>query len=846
MRAGSALMLAAILFAQPSMGQKPVRPVAAAGGVTFDFTSISERRFASAFDQERNLLTGVSREGKASTSFSRTIPLPSFSGGVWRVSMRYRMRHLKPGVAFFRVQPGPWRPTKIPECGGTWGALSTVTETPPGTKALTLSLEFAPDSEVDFAYKDLSLTDETPRSPLVLKSMPAGNLDGRFAVSAGQCGLFEHYWKLGTAKKVVPRSLRFEVELPNGISFVGANFAANATIKTTVRPDGSSVTSFKCRQGFEPGTTFDTHTALGVVVRAEARPGSGGGKGQLRVKYTNGGERFEVASEPLEFFIVEPVETAKPRRYCNGIMTGHMLKGLDETTRNGMARTLSAAGVTWLVAKGSPEEYALWRSLGIWRITPPAANFCNGYQVGNARLMPPEDRFVAVGVNPKDRRAARIARATCPVSIYGESPFFRTNTVPYIQAYVKGTDGCWSNWEPSMFSRKGCMCLKCCRAFADYIGRPYGEVAASWPKCVMSGGRYFDKAERFRSIEHGKVVKTLDRIVREATGGANGVGFIPGVAWIEMSSWWRPRNYVPEMQAIDYAGALEWMNPWGPYVAWASDNPYVYAKRKPLCHFFAAQDVRRTVAADYPKGSRPKLLALPQGFQCGNWVSQPEHIAMALDSYFFNGWDSAVVYYFPRGYDARYWRAFAEATTRAARFEDDVLNGQRADGQTTVEPLPGVYAQPCRMISGYLPDCRNVSPLQCVTYDHDDARIVAVFNFWQKGEAFFTLKTRGLATGSYVVEREDGCLCAPDSATTGVSARTLETTGIRLSVGAARTRVFRIRPLRPTDESAPRETDADVAARLEAQRPILQRAAAEDAEYEKLNGDIVLDSLPVI
>ena len=97
-----------------------------------------------------------------------------------------------------------------------------------------------------------------------------------------------------------------------------------------------------------------------------------------------------------------------------------------------------------------------------------------------------------------------------------------------------------------------------------------------------------------------------------------------------------------------------------------------------------------------------------------------------------------------------------------------------------------------------------------------------------------------------MVEREDGRLCMPDSATMGISARTLETTGLRLSVGAARTRVFRIRPLRPKDKSAPRETTTDVASRLEAQRPALQRAASEDAKYEKQNGDIVLDSLPVI
>ena len=47
------------------------------------------------------------------------------------------------------------------------------------------------------------------------------------------------------------------------------------------------------------------------------------------------------------------------------------------------------------------------------------------------------------------------------------------------------------------------------------------------------------------------------------------------------------RQLAPDIQAIAYAGEMKWMNPWGPYCAWESAYPYVYAKRKPLCHFTA-------------------------------------------------------------------------------------------------------------------------------------------------------------------------------------------------------------------------------------------------------------------
>ena len=813
------------------------------GGVTFDFAAISERRFSHAFDPARNVLKEP-LSGTATNSFRKVFALPNTNGGIWRVSAHYRMRHATPGAARFSLTPGGARPFEILECGAGWGTLSSTAEVPPGTASLEAFFNLGRNTAVEFEYRDLSLVDETPTTPIVLKEMPMGNLDRSFAVAAGQCGVMEYYWRRYGAQTFTSGQMSFEVRLPPGIEYADASFADKETVRTQTGPDGSSVTTFGCRRGEKPYGKYNTWTGLRLVVRATGKPGPCG-RGRLTLKCSKDGTSIDIHTPEMDFLIVEPFNARKPQRYCNGVMTGGIMEDLSAETIKSISEMMASAGVTWMVDRASQDTYRLWRSLGIRRITPTAWQFNNGFQIGPGKI-PESDRYVAAGVDSKDRHASAIASAVCPVTVYEGSEFFRTKTVPFIQKFINGTDGCWSNWEPYMFSRKGCMCQRCCRAFASYLGKPYEEIAAKWPKCIMAGGEYFKTVLKFRSIEHGKVVRTLDRVVREATGGDASLGFIPAIAWIEMSSWWRPRNYAAEVQAIDYAGSLRWMNPWGPYVAWESNNPYIYTKRKPICHFFAAQDVRRTVDSDYPPAARPKLMALPQGYQCGHWLSQPEHIAMALDSYFFNGWESTVEYYFPRGYDARYWNAFAKATDRAAKYEAFVLDGRRTDGETSVEPLPGVYASPARMLSGYLPGYRNISPLQNVSYDKDGARIVAVLNFWQQGEAFFKLRANGLKPGRYVVCDEDGTVRAQSESQPSYSAEELANGGVKVSVGAARTRVFEIRPYAPGAAAKSMETDAAFKARFDSLRPALERKAAEDAEYERLNGEVIQDSMPVI
>ena len=111
-----------------------------------------------------------------------------------------------------------------------------------------------------------------------------------------------------------------------------------------------------------------------------------------------------------------------------------------------------------------------------------------------------------------------------------------------------------------------------------------------------------------------------------------------------------------------------------------------------------------------------------------SWVTQPEHLAMGFDSYFFNGWEASVGYFFPQGYDARYYRAFAEATTRAALCEKFVLDGKRNDESCSLEPV-AEYEKPFTLDAKYAPLVKDASLLQHAVYDRGDSRMVAVLNF---------------------------------------------------------------------------------------------------------------------
>ncbi|NMA21359.1 MAG: hypothetical protein GX927_12345, partial [Lentisphaerae bacterium] len=499
-----------------------------------------------------------------------------------------------------------------------------------------------------------------------------------------------------------------------------------------------------------------------------------------------------------------------------------------------MARFIEDLGVRWIIGSPTGNMLEQWRKHQVEVITPELYYIANGFRIGDPKKRPESDKFKYLGTSAH----SELDMASCPAAIYERRPYFQESVRKYLADNLKGTDGLWSNWEPYMFSGKGCFCDHCCANFAKFVNVPLEQMKKEWPHELSRGKKYYEQAVRFRSLEHAKLVRTIHEEVISLTGGEKSFGFIPGIAWIEMASCWRSIPAGKEVHQSDYASDLRWIDPWGPYPCWDTQMPYVYKKTNNLSTFVAARDVRRQVNQDYPPGKRPKLLAFPHGIQGSAWVTQPEAMEMDLNSFFFNGFEAATLYIFPRGYDNRYWAAFARAAERAAAFEDYVFEGRSIDEQVRLTPLPP-YALNASKVTSYLPELTDVPMLQHVAYERDGKIIVPVFNFWEKGSAFFIMQVAGLPEKARYQLSCGEQLFAPGCSffrTKKYYTGSELASGVELFAGAMRCLVYEIIPATEKISGEAVCTPTQVRQLREGQLAELTKAVAADHEYEDRYG----------
>jgi len=172
-----------------------------------------------------------------------------------------------------------------------------------------------------------------------------------------------------------------------------------------------------------------------------------------------------------------------------------------------------------------------------------------------------------------------------------------------------------------------------------------------------------------------------------------------------------------------------------------------------------------------------------------------------------------------------------------------VFKGRETTSFVSAHPVDE-YAQPVAYATRFVPWSRNASMLQTRAFSHGGVRIVAVFNFWQKGEAFFDLKARGL-DGKFRLVDEDGVIYVKDDGSEIWSADELAA-GIRLMVGASRTKVYEIVPEAKPISGRSVITPTDVEMMYRSSRERLRKAADEDRRYEKNNGTPTRNCYPMI
>lgn len=680
-----------------------------------------------------------------------------------------------------------------------------------------------------------------------------GMLDGVVEIGAGQPLMLTFEWQANgyryeEARKLRHDGWRFELTLPTGIICLDSPSARKGSLNVIENDDGSSTAVIVPREEIEPGRVWNSWYAINFLVENRHPVGETVNDGSLVVTY----DGKEVSrSTVVRFRSGEPVAATEiPETYINGFDgAGEVHEFRNPAAADRYAAFICGAGVRFC---GTREGFRkALAAHGVKQFHAGSSCIANGYMVGTNPPTPnkrPEcERF-----QPYDWSAVPYYRtnlfrqSSCPVAIYKEASYFKDYVLPGLKRSMVGNSALITNWEPDAYFGYGCGCANCMSEFASYCKLELADVARDWPQCVMPGGRFADRRNRFRSWQHGLVVKTIDKYVRQFSGEEKSEGFIPEIIWGALATGLRDNPMQAEIDVYEYASSLKWINPWGPYCWWDTETPYFYEKRLPIAPFAAAKNIRENVDRRFPKDQRPKLLAFPHGAQRRQCLAAPEWIGMTLDSFFFNGWEASRIYFFPRGYDARYWRAFADATSRAGRCEKYVLNGKRTDAMSVFTPVR-TYAANCKQVTAFLPTSTNMSPLQVVSYDYKGGRVVAVFNFWEKGAAFGKLSMTGLPPGKYMVTSGGKTLWTKS---TGEAVWTTEelARGLIVGVGAVRTVDFEIRPASEGMNGRAKEemTQATVRAAYEALRGSLERASERDRASEAARGEVLMDTLPQI
>lgn len=564
--------------------------------------------------------------------------------------------------------------TAVPEA--RWKSGRAIFEIPAECRSLRVALRAYGPGTAEFAKTSLRVVySDRPAAEAVL--FPFAYLDNLFCIDSGSIGQMNFLIRHADGK---PRpGGELILELPDEVELLDA-----------ARP---------ARIGGDGKTIAVAGDSVAVMIRAKKlAPGK---EAAFRYRYREPGFEGEYRTALLRG--TKPVKSVQPKEFRSGVMAPRIMEFNEAKVLEAWSAQLKNAGFN-SVCHGmtgasrqsgalskpvSAAGCAIYHRDGI-EVTAHSGALSNGYRFGGGPV-PPEILFQGKEGPLKEGRYDLI----CPEAILAEHPFVMAILKRHRELLkTTGMDAFEPNWEPFIFDRKGCFCERCLAAFEQATGLSRDKASDASPEW-----------RRFRSAQHGRILRL---VVRELGGGA----FIPTIDAKELN------GVNPDFYALssyrDYAGVLERMVLWSPYIHYRVFSAYSY-KPDLLEEVDAAAKAVRVPEKHY---------AYPNAVQVTTWVTEPETLAFQYLIYFFNRWQGASAYCWPGGLDSRWLHALARTNRIIAKLEKPLASARSLPPEkiTATTPLPDA-----KLLKSY-----------CFALP-DGSRIVAVGNFWPRGEAFFKL-----------------------------------------------------------------------------------------------------------
>ncbi len=356
-----------------------------------------------------------------------------------------------------------------------------------------------------------------------------------------------------------------------------------------------------------------------------------------------------------------------------------------------------------------------------------------------------------------DGEGKQFNRQLCPAVTYRREPYYLEKLQSELNRYVaEEIDHYTVNWEAYISDYKGCFCEVCQQEFCAWSKLPAADIAAVWPRDVVS--KYHDQWVAFRSWQHGQIVKTVQEDIRAAgqTVGRE-ANFVPMVS---VAGYYRDSKFCLQYHPADYLKYLRMVTVWGPYSAQAGlERLYRYTCGLHLAHYYAVREVRRFCRQN--GGEQVKILGFPYGSHGLN-VNTPEGVALETISNFLSGYAGSLVYWF--FFDSRYWDSMTEANNMIAHYEDLVLDGEPCDQLISTEILsetirPEHWRANFSSYKQYPELKESTSSVVSQAFRQKEKMLVAVGNFWALADAFVRLRVAGLQGELILHQPHQGTWC---------------------------------------------------------------------------------------
>ena len=522
-----------------------------------------------------------------------------------------------------------------------------------------------------------------------------------------------------------PRSVRLFVEMPNGFVCTGYGLEMKRL------PDQGGVWVFDARYPFVRTiirSTFCNWRHNGVLVRADVEPS---GK-FYTMRYWVEADGKASTPRTLKLKVVPSEEHPAPRILKSGLhYPSFNATRFDASGAEAFTEMYKKCGFNLISARIFPELSEVLRKAKIERIGG-AMPMRNGFRV--YAQVPPDQGFIGIDGKP-------IPRSFCPVAVYERKSAYIKNVVELTRKNL-GPGGPYDhaggNWEPYIYDYKGCYCDTCCGEFAEYAKLDLAEVKKYWPADLLK--KYPKEWVRFRSWQHGKVVRTINEDVKKAgaaDGGKNSF-FIPDISYYGFTD--AKSDQQAQYNSRDYAYALDRVCIWGPYAHKASlHGRYRYVPAQHLPYVLACDKVNEYLH----RTSKATVMGLPQGSHV-DWVTTPEAVVFETLAGFVAGHSMSVPFWF--AYDYRAYREMGRMNSLLAGMEKFLTEGKRGGAVQGKAVTPYLEARHWRpVVAGthletIFPEIMNCSALQLRRIDLGKETLIAAANTWEQSSVFFELR----------------------------------------------------------------------------------------------------------